>query len=74
MILDLHVVPGARREGFCGEHGGRVKIALRAVAVDGRANEALILFLAAHYDVPKSCVRIVSGLSSRDKRVEVSCT
>jgi uncharacterized protein len=43
-----------------------------ARAVDGKANEALIAFLAEHYGVPKRCVRIVSGLKSRQKRVEIA--
>jgi hypothetical protein len=40
-------------------------------AVDGKANEALIEFLAAHYGVPRRNVRIVSGLRSRQKRVQI---
>jgi uncharacterized protein YggU (UPF0235/DUF167 family) len=39
--------------------------------VDGRANEALIEFLAGHYKVPKRNVRITSGLKSRQKRVVI---
>lgn len=63
--------PGAARSEFAGEHGGRLKVRLAARAVDGKANEALIQFLASHYGVPKRNVRIVSGLKSRQKRVEI---
>ena len=63
--------PGAARSEFAGEHGGRLKVRLAARAVDGKANEALIQFLAFHYGVPKRNVRIVSGLKSRQKRVEI---
>ena len=69
MILDLHVQPGASRTEFAGKHGERVKVRLAARAVDGKANEALIEFLAAHYRVPRRNVRITSGLKSRQKRV-----
>ena len=69
MILDLHVQPGASRTEFAGRHGDRIKLRLAARAIDGRANEALIEFLAEHYGVPKSRVRIASGLKSRRKRV-----
>ena len=69
MILDLHVQPGASRTEFAGKHGERTKVRLAARAVDGRANEALIEFLAHHYRVPRRNVRIVSGLKSRQKRV-----
>jgi uncharacterized protein len=70
-VLELHVQPGASRTGFAGQHGERVKIRLAARAVDGRANEALVEFLAAHFGVPKRSVRIVAGLSSRQKRVVI---
>ena len=71
MILELHVQPGAARTEFAGMHGDRVKVRLAARAVDGKANEALIEFLAAHYNVAKRNVRIVGGLKSRQKRVEI---
>jgi uncharacterized protein (TIGR00251 family) len=69
VILELHVQPGARKSEFAGEHGGRVKVRLAARAVDGKANEALVEFLAAHYGVAKRDVRILAGLRSRQKRV-----
>jgi uncharacterized protein (TIGR00251 family) len=71
VILELHVQPGASRTGFAGKHGERIKVRLAARAVDGKANEALIEFLAEHYDVPKRSVRIESGLRSRQKRVVI---
>jgi uncharacterized protein (TIGR00251 family) len=46
-------------------------VRLAARAVDGKANKALIDFLAEHYRVPRRNVRIVSGLRSRQKRVEI---
>lgn len=61
--------PGASRSEFAGMHGERVKVRLAARAVDGKANEALVEFLAEHYGVAKSRVRIASGLKSRQKRV-----
>jgi uncharacterized protein len=69
LILELHVQPGASRSEFAGMHGDRVKVRLAARAVDGKANEALVEFLAEHYGVAKSRVRIASGLKSRQKRV-----
>lgn len=63
--------PGASRSEFAGLHGERIKVRLTARAVDGKANEALVEFLAAHYGVPKRNVRIESGLKSRRKRVAI---
>ena len=69
MVLELHVQPGASRTEFAGRHGERLKLRLAARALDGKANEALIAFLAEHYKVPKRNVRIASGLKSRRKRI-----
>jgi uncharacterized protein (TIGR00251 family) len=71
LILDVHVQPGASRSEFAGRHGERIKIRLAAPAVQGKANVALVEFLAEHYGVPRRSVRIVSGLKSRRKRVAI---
>ena len=64
--------PGARVSEFAGRHGDRIKVRLAARAVDGKANQALIEFLAAHYGVAKRDVRIIAGLKSRQKRVVIT--
>jgi len=69
VILEVHVQPGAKRSEFAGQHGERIRIRLAARAVDNKANEALVEFLAEHYGVPKSRVRIAAGLKSRQKRI-----
>ena len=69
MILELYVQPGAARSEFAGEHGGRLKLRLAAPPVEGKANAALIEFLADYFNVPKRDVRITAGLKSRRKRV-----
>ena len=69
LVLELHVQPGAKRTEFAGQHGERLKVRLAAPPVDGKANAALIEFLAEHYGVPKRNVSIEAGLSSRQKRV-----
>lgn len=69
MILDLHVQPGAKRSEFAGQHGDRIKLRLAAPAVEGKANEALVEFLADYFAVPRRNVRIAAGLKSRRKRV-----
>jgi uncharacterized protein (TIGR00251 family) len=71
VILEVHVQPGAKRSEFAGQHGERIKIRLAAPAIENRANEALVEFLAEHYGVPKRNVRIAAGLKSRDKRVVI---
>jgi uncharacterized protein (TIGR00251 family) len=71
LILDLHVQPGASRSEFAGRHGDRIKVRLSAPPVEGKANDALIEFLAAHFGVPRRSVRIMAGLKSRQKRVVI---
>jgi len=68
------VQPGASRTQFAGKHGDRVKVRLAAPAHDGKANQALIEFLAEYYGVPRRNVRITAGLKSRQKRVVIEKT
>lgn len=51
--------------------GDAVLIRLSAPPVEGAANDALVAFLADTLDLPRRNIRIVSGLKSRDKVVEV---
>ena len=72
LILTLHVQPGAKRTGFAGLHGGAVKLRLAAPPVDGKANAALCAFLAEICGAPKSDVQLLSGETSRAKRVRIA--
>ena len=71
IVLELHVQPGARKTEFAGMHGGRRKLRLAAQPVDGKANAALIEFLAEEYGVPERNVTIEAGLQSRQKKVRI---
>ena len=70
-ILNLHVQPGAGTSAFAGLHGDALKIRLAAPPVDGKANKALLAFLAEQLDTPKSRLELVSGASSRVKRLRI---
>lgn len=71
-VLNLHVQPGAKMTGVLGLHGEALKIRLAAPPVDGKANAVLIEFLAELLEVPRAQVQLVSGASSRLKRVRVT--
>ena len=71
LILTLHIQPGARKTEIAGLHGGALKIRLAAPPVDGKANAALLGFLAKTCAVPKSAVELISGETSRAKRVRL---
>lgn len=72
LLLELRIQPRASDSGFAGRFGDRVRVRLKAPPVDGRANEALVEFLAREFGVPKSAVTIERGHGSRDKRVRLS--
>ena len=71
MVLAVRIQPRAGKDEIVGEMAGALKIRLQAPAVEGRANEALIDYLAQLLKTPKSAVRILSGERSRTKRVEI---
>jgi len=63
--------PRASKDEIAGTIEGALKIRLRAPAIENRANDALVVFLAELLKRPKSAVRIQSGEHSRTKRVEI---
>lgn len=71
MEIEVKVIPNAKRNIISPE-GQRYKIHLNAPAVDGKANEALIRFLAEHYQVRKNQIEITKGLKSRHKVIIIS--
>jgi uncharacterized protein (TIGR00251 family) len=70
--LAVRVQPGAKRSGVAGLHGDRLKIRIAAPALDGRANEALLVFVADRLGLPRRNVSLVSGDRSRDKLIAIA--
>ena len=70
--LSVRVHPGARKNGVTGVHADAVKIALTAPPVDGKANEALIAFLADALHLPRARIALVAGATSRAKTVRIT--
>jgi uncharacterized protein (TIGR00251 family) len=75
-LLPVRVHPGAKRNAITGTHDGAVKISLTTPPTDGRANDALIAFLASHLSVPRASITLLTGAASRSKtlRIEGKCT
>jgi len=72
IYLKVKLVPGAIRTEIRAEMlGGTVKIAVAAPASRGKANLALSLFLARELAVDRKNVKIISGLSSRNKLIKI---
>ena len=70
--LTLHIQPGAKKTEVVGLHGDALKIRLAAPPVDGKANAALLAFVADRLGLPKSAVSLKSGQTSRRQVVEVA--
>lgn len=71
VILKLHIQPGAKRTEIAGLHGDALKLRLAAPPVEGKANEALIAFLAKKLGCGRTALEIISGQTSRAKRVRI---
>ena len=72
LTLTLHVQPGAKKTEVMGLHGGALKVKLSAPPVEGKANEALLRFIADHFDVPLRNVELKQGGQSRHKVIAIS--
>ena len=67
--LSVHVQPRASRTRIAGLHGDALKLCITTPPVDGKANAAVIAFLAKLFKIPKTAVTLASGEASRDKRI-----
>jgi uncharacterized protein (TIGR00251 family) len=67
----VRVQPRASQDEIAGEMGGALKVRLRAPALEDRANEGLVEFLAELLKTPRAAVRILGGERSRTKRLEI---
>lgn len=72
LTLTLHVQPGAKRTELAGLHGEALKVRLAAPPIEGRANEALLRFIADIFGVPLRQVELKQGGQSRHKVVAIS--
>lgn len=70
--LRIRVQPRASQTKLAGLHGDALKVRVTAAPVDGSANDALVRFLAERLGVPRSAVRLLSGVGSREKVLEIS--
>ena len=71
VLLRIKLVPRASVNRIDGPHGDALKIRLNAPPVDGKANAALIEFLADELDVSRSSLAITAGETSRQKTIRI---
>jgi len=69
LYVNVHAQPGARQPALRGMHGDALKIAVREAAQDGKANAAIVDFMATEMGCAKRQVEVASGHTSRRKRL-----
>ena len=70
-MLHVHVVPNAKIDKVAGEHGNAIKIKLRAPAFEGKANSALMSFLADELNISQHAIVLEHGQKSRHKLIRI---
>ena len=70
--LPVRVHPGARRNAITGVHDGALKVSLTTPPTDGRANQALIAFLAGELHIPRARITLLTGAASRAKTLRIA--
>ena len=69
VMMSVRAHPGARNNAINGIHAGALKVSVRQTAEKGKANKAIITFLAKTFGVAKSKLAILSGESASQKRI-----
>jgi uncharacterized protein (TIGR00251 family) len=70
--LPVRVHPGARQNAITGIHDGALKVSLTTPPTDGRANQALVSFLAAELHIPRARVTLLTGAANRSKSLRIA--
>lgn len=70
--LEVRAQPGARRSESAGEHDGALKVRIHAPAIEGRANDELLRWIAARLRIARRDVELAAGASGRTKRIRIA--
>lgn len=71
LVLEVYAKPGAKRSEVAGIHGDAVRVRIAAPALEGKANAALLAFLAEIFGVPRKNVTLIRGTRGRRKTVRI---
>lgn len=69
MFLLVKVVPKSSQNQIVGWQEQHLRIKVKGIPEEGKVNEELLFFLSTYFEIPKSAIRIITGLSSRIKRL-----
>lgn len=71
LVIDVRVIPRARRAGVAGTRQGAFLVRLKAPPVGGAANAELVECIAKALGVPERAVTIIAGARNRVKKVRL---
>lgn len=74
VIVAVHVIPNAPQTQAQGLHDGALRVRLKARPVDGKANQALVAWLARELKVPRASIELIRGDAARRKQLRVAQT
>jgi len=72
IILKVYLQPKSSKNEIVGPYRDGIKVRITAPPVEGKANEALIRFLAKEFGASSSCIEIIKGCHSREKTLRIS--
>jgi uncharacterized protein (TIGR00251 family) len=70
--VTVRIHPGAQQDAITGIHDGALKISLTTPPVDGRANDALVAYLATSLRLPRARIMLLTGHNSRSKILSIT--
>lgn len=71
MKLTVKITPNAKKSEIIGYEDKILKLKIKALPIEGKANKELIRFLSKEWKVPKSEIKIVRGETSKMKVLEI---
>ena len=71
-LLKVYLQPKSSKNKIVGPYRDGIKVKVTASPIEGKANEALIRFLAKEFRIPPSCIEILKGHHSREKTLKIS--
>lgn len=70
-LLKIYLQPKSSKNEMVGPYRDGFKIKVTAPPIEGKANEALIQFLAREFGISSSCIEIIKGHRSREKTIKI---
>ena len=71
-LIKVYLQPKSSKNEIMGPYRDGIKVKVTSPPIEGKANEALIRFLAKEFGIPPSCIEILKGHHSREKTLKIS--